>query len=509
MKNVLILLSVFVLVACKQEQKETSEDHSITQKSTAKKNITTKEPLPDKLDKQLLLGEWKGSFGNKEIHFEFEKIENDIIYGSNTVGNNSRNVKGAYSINSSNSIITASLNEPGDNKYDGVFKMTFNLANLKATGKWEIFNGNSTKKLTVVKTDTNTKPLAASPSSDSNLINSVKEDVFVSDESDFTLVGKWHGIYGNHDYDWYVRIDSIDDKNVYGMAKDGLYETLYKVEGSYINNNGIYSGDFTELKFMNGRGGNKSNINLTFDVNKRTGLYNNIKLEKYPTTVNGLLKDVKGVWEGDYRDSRDNREHLKLVIDKVTNSSIFGYTIMKSEKNGTRKKAFKGAYQKREDSYNSNIAISVKEEDYNGEKNETFIDNGKFNLRYLNGNIDGVWTINNINLKVELKKPKRIYQTPQRIKEINDNITELEVLSVNLFELYDEILRGNTLTINSSIRKSKIQLKKIGKFTSTHSIPNDKSQLTHEQEERMENIKSMILQYQMNSKLQRRLNGAN
>jgi hypothetical protein len=96
-------------------------------------------------------GSWTGMFEpdvapqNSDSFYPANKItlfishlEDGNISGYSICAGNERPFSGAYE--EKNGVIKASLQEPGDNKYDGVFELEIDKESKKLTGKWSPFN---------------------------------------------------------------------------------------------------------------------------------------------------------------------------------------------------------------------------------------------------------------------------------------------------------------------------------------------------------------------------------
>lgn len=134
MKNtLLILLTIGILASCKNKTTETE--------TTAKQDTLTE-----------LYGKWVGGFlaekmktgdySNNKITLSITRITPDFkVTGESIVSGNKRPLKGIVEIK--DGIYSFTLNEPGNNKYDGVFEFTIkNKAGSPAEldGKWTAFD---------------------------------------------------------------------------------------------------------------------------------------------------------------------------------------------------------------------------------------------------------------------------------------------------------------------------------------------------------------------------------
>lgn len=133
------------------------------QKSKAKSN-----PIAPS---NIIVGIWKGDMGGKPVTVVIEKINGNTISGYNIIGKNKRNLTGTFSKGewdqSCSAAYDAVLAEPGDDKWDGVYKIKFVGYNTKETsngiecggkfigveaqGTWKSNNGKLKKELQLSK----------------------------------------------------------------------------------------------------------------------------------------------------------------------------------------------------------------------------------------------------------------------------------------------------------------------------------------------------------------------
>ena len=85
-----------------------------------------------KAEYKYLLGKWKGTLRDKSLTIVIENIDGNIVTGYNMVGSNKRPLNGRMYQNDlegdgeclgHGDIYKLVLSEPGDNKWDGVFKI--------------------------------------------------------------------------------------------------------------------------------------------------------------------------------------------------------------------------------------------------------------------------------------------------------------------------------------------------------------------------------------------------
>lgn len=75
---------------------------------------------------------------SNKITLFIDQLQDGVIYGYSVCAGNDRPFKGIYTEDEDK--ITARLNEPGDNKYDGVFDLVISKKPFSLTGKWTPFN---------------------------------------------------------------------------------------------------------------------------------------------------------------------------------------------------------------------------------------------------------------------------------------------------------------------------------------------------------------------------------
>lgn len=131
--------------------------------------IITAEGEVDEEAISVLIGSWKGKMDDKEIEISIESIGGGELTGYNIVAGNKRVLKGTYKdgewAQSCSKAFDAILNEPGDDKWDGVFTIKFvgyedtndnnecqgNLKGQEASGEWKSNNGKMKKEFNLIK----------------------------------------------------------------------------------------------------------------------------------------------------------------------------------------------------------------------------------------------------------------------------------------------------------------------------------------------------------------------
>lgn len=123
----------------------------------------------------VMVGTWKGDMGGKSVTIVIKKINNNTITGYNVIGTNKRGLKGTFSKGNWDESCSIAydvvLAEPGDDKWDGVYKIKFIGYNAKETpngiecggkfigaeaqGTWGCNNGKLKKELHLSKANVN------------------------------------------------------------------------------------------------------------------------------------------------------------------------------------------------------------------------------------------------------------------------------------------------------------------------------------------------------------------
>ncbi|MBK7957715.1 MAG: hypothetical protein IPK03_06100 [Bacteroidetes bacterium] len=102
----------------------------------------------ESFDNSNLIGEWTGALGTDQLALTIETINADgSVTGFNIVKGNRRPLEGTVSKNGDD--YSFELKEPGDDKWDGVFK--FSITGSTAKGSWTSNNGKSTKQFSLIK----------------------------------------------------------------------------------------------------------------------------------------------------------------------------------------------------------------------------------------------------------------------------------------------------------------------------------------------------------------------
>jgi hypothetical protein len=159
MKKILLLFitASFIVTSCKDDKKDVVKNE---QKPTT--DTIIKKDVPDNPAYKHLYGNWVGEFlasdfdgvesitYNTLLNLKIDKIDPDNkVYGTSIVSGNIRPFEG--SLKKTDSTLYVVVNEPGNDKYDGVFKFNFNKGEDSIKGIWLA----NDKKLPVKKRDFN------------------------------------------------------------------------------------------------------------------------------------------------------------------------------------------------------------------------------------------------------------------------------------------------------------------------------------------------------------------
>jgi YARHG domain len=130
MKKTLTALTLLMgIAACTSNNKNTEEKKETTQTVATVAQSIVNSPL---------LGSYVGPFGTNKITLLITKVIGDTVEGRSVVGGNDRPFSGFTTL--ANGIYTIKAKEPGDDKYDGEFAITFDEKNTNTiSGSWKPF----------------------------------------------------------------------------------------------------------------------------------------------------------------------------------------------------------------------------------------------------------------------------------------------------------------------------------------------------------------------------------
>jgi hypothetical protein len=92
-----------------------------------------------------LYGYWVGAFGKNKINIALANRTNDSIFGHSVCAGNFRPIKGTIK-ESEPEVYTISMNEPGDDQYDGTFNFTIDVRKSELTGNWKPYKNTAGAK---------------------------------------------------------------------------------------------------------------------------------------------------------------------------------------------------------------------------------------------------------------------------------------------------------------------------------------------------------------------------
>lgn len=151
MKRVFLFILLLAIASCNKSSNNKTETAKDTKSSESvskvKADEVQKTEPPD--EKNKLYGYYTGDFVavkyneqsdftyNNKITVSIDSMSGDILYGHSIVAGNERPFKGNYE--HKNNTFTASVSEPGDDKYDGKFIFTVFPDSQKISGVWNSF----------------------------------------------------------------------------------------------------------------------------------------------------------------------------------------------------------------------------------------------------------------------------------------------------------------------------------------------------------------------------------
>jgi hypothetical protein len=136
-KNLLLVLIAVLSFGCSiKNNKENESDESDSQ--------TMGSPDASALDK-LMIGSYVGAFGDNKIRVMITKMDQGLIEGRSIVAGNDRPFSGSYKFMDNE--IVAEAEEPGDDRYDGMFVFRFSADDRNVlSGDWTPYNKGKSSK---------------------------------------------------------------------------------------------------------------------------------------------------------------------------------------------------------------------------------------------------------------------------------------------------------------------------------------------------------------------------
>jgi hypothetical protein len=147
MKKGIVALALFCLFACNEQQQPAENREADTEMKKEDSSFLQFTSyygswVGDFVAKEYTEDNGEGSYSNK-INLDVKRIEADSVFGQTIVAGNKREFKGI--IRKKDSVYSFLVQEPGDEKYDGVFEFSILADTLK--GSWTAFR----KDLPIVK----------------------------------------------------------------------------------------------------------------------------------------------------------------------------------------------------------------------------------------------------------------------------------------------------------------------------------------------------------------------
>ncbi|MBL0146106.1 MAG: YARHG domain-containing protein [Chitinophagaceae bacterium] len=217
MKIYFAAVTIFLgLSACNSNVKSTEEK---------KENSIATVPASQTIVNSPLLGSYVGPFGDNKITLLITKVIGDTVEGRSVVGGNDRPFSGLAT--KANGIYTINAKEPGDDKYDGQFSLSFDEKNTNAIkGNWKPFKEGShggakdfslTRNTFKYLVDVGQYPQASKRLlKEDDVANMIKEDLEIMRNEIFARHGycfkKKHLREQFEDKDWYIP-NTVDVKN--------------------------------------------------------------------------------------------------------------------------------------------------------------------------------------------------------------------------------------------------------------------------------------------------------
>lgn len=159
-----------------------------------------------------LLGHWVGSFGKNKINITLAHIDDQTAEGYSVCAGNFRKIEGTYKKIDHQYFFE--MNEPGTDKYDGVFEFMIDTQKNSFEGRWTPFiaKGNSEKTYDLKKTEYVYNPeIGDYPEASNTKLDRSKVENLNSDELGYMR----NEIYARHGYsfknkDWRYQFESKD-----------------------------------------------------------------------------------------------------------------------------------------------------------------------------------------------------------------------------------------------------------------------------------------------------------
>lgn len=146
MKQIIYFFAFLMAISCADQPTTTVEEEASTTMNTSNadsaQKATERAAILTAKEHQVFLGAYVGMFNAMEvkeggsvvnkINISVDRIDGDIIYGHSVVAGNDRPFQGTFDPSGAE----IEVKEPGDDKYDGTFVLTFNAERTSISGTW-------------------------------------------------------------------------------------------------------------------------------------------------------------------------------------------------------------------------------------------------------------------------------------------------------------------------------------------------------------------------------------
>ena len=145
------MLPILACLACNGNSDSIEEENNEKDEANEESRIEADESLIG--IGTIIKGEWIGDFEGNQLTIVIDEADNNQLRGYNIVKGNKRDVSGTIERNGE--VFSVELEEPGDDKWDGIFYTEFNLKKILLSGTWKSNNGKLTKHFNLQKSSKN------------------------------------------------------------------------------------------------------------------------------------------------------------------------------------------------------------------------------------------------------------------------------------------------------------------------------------------------------------------
>lgn len=139
-----IFFLAIVLFSC--GGKSTTNNQSTENDTTGNEKVNLHR---SKYDTQKFIGEYMGAFGKNTLILDINYVNGNNVSGFNIVKGNRRNIKGT--LEDKGNTFVFKMEEPGNDKYDGIFDFTIDTTSLNVSGEWTPNDTSLSKKTFTLK----------------------------------------------------------------------------------------------------------------------------------------------------------------------------------------------------------------------------------------------------------------------------------------------------------------------------------------------------------------------